>query len=339
MKNDPPSTRRRSAAGRFRGRPGAEARGPASRAAARKAGRGGDPLAELARVLRGTHAPSEALAAVAHQAHRLSGAARVTLELADEAGVGPARPPVSWPPAEGAPPAEAPPGALALPLVFHGRRRGTLTLTPARPVRAWPEALVRRLEILATLAAAALVRPSPDQPSGGDPVRDEQTGAHSGAFLAAYLSQAVAQARRRGEPLSVICVGLDRLDCPEEAAPGRVEGAMRRAVRTMLAALRAGDMVARLDRFQLAAALPGASQADARSLAESLLGAIETAVAAPSPVASLGVATFPDDAGEPGPLLAAAREALARAYASGPGEIVTAPARSRGRSSLRLRVG
>jgi diguanylate cyclase (GGDEF)-like protein len=300
--------------------------------------RAGDPLDELALLVRRSHGSAEARAAVVFLAQRLSGAERVELWLPEEPGRA-SRRVAWWPSCEGVASGVEAPAPLVLPLLSGGQTRGTLRFFPNHCGRAWPARLIRRLTTFGTLAAATGLWAAPV--AGSDSIRDPLTGAHNGAFLAAYMTQAVAQARRTGDPLALLCVGLDsaaRHD-PAEAA-----SMMSRVVRTMLGALRSSDVVARLDDDRLAVALPGAGLAAAQKLAVSLQRAI--AEAEPAPMAahpvtvSLGVAGLPEHAREPGPLLAAAREALARAQSDGTGRIVVAPPLGgTGLSTLLHRVG
>jgi diguanylate cyclase len=114
-----------------------------------------------------------------------------------------------------------------------------------------------------------------------------------------------------------------------EVGPELADVALRRATRAMVGTLRTSDVVARLDETRLAAVLPATPLRDALNVAVSLRRAVEEACVAMStgtPLsASLGIAGFPDHGREPGPLLAAAREALARAQSQGTSRIVEAP--------------
>jgi diguanylate cyclase (GGDEF)-like protein len=305
-------------------------------AAARRFGLGRGPTGEaivsqFARTLRGTHTPAELRSALVYLAHRISGACRVELHLDDRPG----RPPrcvAGWPGAavSDAHRAPAPTAAVVtLPLQFEGRIRGLLRLVPARgPIRS--RAVLRRLEMLCVLAAAAELRSG--RPDDADAAHDPVTGAYNAAYLGAFLSHALARARRRIEPLTLLNIELDRL----AALRGRPGGELAdivlgRAARAMLETLRASDVVGRLDADRLVAVLPGCDVKDGLRLARVVRQAIAEALLASgieaAPAVLIGVASYPDHALESGPLLAAAGEALARARIGGPGAdaVATAP--------------
>jgi diguanylate cyclase (GGDEF)-like protein len=161
--------------------------------------------------------------------------------------------------------------------------------------------------------------------------RDPGSGAYNASFLNAFLTHALAQARRRSESLSVLCVGTDRRLAQIRSQDGSeiADAALKRMARAMTSTLRTTDVVARLDDGRLVAVLPGASVTDAVSVAEAVRRAIAEAgvtAAAANPIAApIGVAAFPEHARDVGPLVAAAGEALARAEVLGPDRVAVAP--------------
>jgi diguanylate cyclase (GGDEF)-like protein len=297
---------------------------------------GGEVVPEYVELTRGLRTVSEMRQALVRVAFRLSEAKRVELDVYD-GPEGVARRVATWPPPgsaewqgdleDSAYDATEVGSPLCLSLRFGGRSHGTLRLIPGRR-RRWPSRLIRRLTAVCALAGAVerISGPAGDDDAARDPV----TGAFNAAFLSAFLTQAVAQARRRGEPLSVLCAGADWLEgVREEHGTEIADSAVRRMARAMAATLRASDVVARLDDGRLIALLPAAALADAMRVAESVRRAIIEAgltAATPAPLtSSIGVAAYPDHAADAGHLLAAAREALARARTQGAGFIATAP--------------
>jgi diguanylate cyclase (GGDEF)-like protein len=250
---------------------------------------GPDPLGDFAERLAGATTTAEVRTALAEAAHKLGGR-----RASDDGG-----------------------SNLAIPLKFGGRSVGSLRL--AADPRRWSGRSRRRLEALASLAAAAEIALEATRKLGSasaaEPVRDPATGLPTAAFLEAHLTQALALARRRKEALSLMAVrveGLDRLrecDGPEFALM-----ALGLAGRAVAGTLRASDLVARLDGDRLAAVLPGASKADAARIGEVVRRAVaEAGVASSVPatlVASVGVASYPDDAETPRALLSACDQAL-----------------------------
>ena len=136
-------------------------------------------------------------------------------------------------------------------------------------------------------------------------------------FLNAVLPFALNQARRHNEPLSLVCVAIDRLGGIQELL-GRaaVDQLVRSVGETVASLIRASDIVARLDDDRVVAVLPRApgggalhvAQKICESVAEKSPGDGET----PRVTVSIGVATFPACADNVFSLFDAADEALAR---------------------------
>jgi diguanylate cyclase (GGDEF)-like protein len=206
---------------------------------------------------------------------------------------------------------------------------GTLRLS-ARGRRPWSPRVVRRLTTLCAIASAAeraLARPTRGD---AEPNFDPTRGPHGSTILAAFLTFAQAQARRRHEPLSLMEVAVDRLDSIRELLGEELaEAAVERIARAIKSTVRASDVVARLEEGRIAVLLPNATDENALKVAESIRAAIARAGAAsttmPSLTASIGLATYPDHAHDVATLRAAAASTLTKAREQGPDQIVTAP--------------
>ncbi len=230
---------------------------------------------------------------------------------------------------------------VAVSLQFDGRVRGLLRLLLGR--RGLGGSVVRhRLEVLSVLAAAAELRSA--RLDECDAARDPATGAFNPAYLGAFLTHALARARRRFEALSVLCIEIGPLTAwRDPRGEELVDAALSRAVRAMSATLRISDIIARQDHDRLVAVLPGCNADDGLRLARMLQQTIAEAVQAggidPAPGVTIGLASYPDHALEAGPLLAASSEALARAQ--GPDRVASAPSLrpSPTRSLILHRVG
>jgi diguanylate cyclase (GGDEF)-like protein len=218
---------------------------------------------------------------------------------------------------------------LQLPLKAGDRTFGTLRLT-AKGHRPWPSRVVHRLRTLCAIASTAergLGRPNRGD---ADPTFDPTRGPHGSTILAAFLSFAHAQARRRHESLSLLEVAVDRLDSIRELLGDELaETAIERVSRAIKATIRASDVVARLEEGRIVVLLPNASDENALKIAESIRAAIARGGAAsttmPSLTASIGVATYPDHAHDIATLRAAASSTLTKAREQGHGRIATAP--------------
>jgi diguanylate cyclase (GGDEF)-like protein len=171
--------------------------------------------------------------------------------------------------------------------------------------------------------ADAPIRTSCEQP---DVVRDA-------TFLNAVLPFALGQSRRHGEPVSLLCLQLDRLGAMRDLlGPAIADGLLQDLARTVASVVRSSDIVARLDDDRIVALLVRARGADAirvartigRAVAESGLGSPRL----PGASVSIGVAEFPATARDAASLLDAADEAMSRARARGSNAAVLAEPRA-----------
>jgi diguanylate cyclase (GGDEF)-like protein len=118
--------------------------------------------------------------------------------------------------------------------------------------------------------------------------------------------------------------------------------ALRKVGRTVARSLRSSDLIARLDDGRLAAVLPGTSAAHARSVAELIRSTVASTCAAtpsmPLLTVSIGVASFPEHAGDLVTLRAAAAASLADARSRGRDRVASAAAPRMAESVTQLRV-
>lgn len=238
------------------------------------------------------------------------------------------------------------PKALQLPLKAGDSAFGTLRLT-ARDRKPWSPRVLRRLATLCAIAASAergLSRPGRAL-APADPASEFGQGSQSSAILAAFLSFAQAQARRRHEPLSLMELAVDRLDSIHELLGAEIaEAAVERVARAVNATIRASDVVARLDDGRLAVLLPNASPENALKVADAVRVAIAragaTSTTMPSLTASIGLASYPDHAHDVASLRAAASSTLTRAREQGHDQIaIASPIPPANAPGLAQRVG
>ena len=141
-------------------------------------------------------------------------------------------------------------------------------------------------------------------------------------FLNAVLPFALEQSRRYGEPVSLVCVRLDRLGAIRDlTGVGMADRLVHELGEMVGSVVRASDLVARLDDDRIVALLVR-SRADGamkvartigHAVAESGLGSLRL----PGTTVSIGVAEFPTIARDAASLLEAADEAMAIARAAG----------------------
>lgn len=145
---------------------------------------------------------------------------------------------------------------------------------------------------------------------------------HDATFLNAVLPFALAQARRHGEPVSLVCVQLDRLGAIRNLlGPEIADRLVLDLAETVASLVRSSDIVARLDDDRVVALLVRArgdgamkvARTIGRAVAEAGLGAPRL----PGASVSIGVAEYPAVARDAASLLDAADEAMCRARAEG----------------------
>src|SRR5262249_11419748 len=148
-------------------------------------------------------------------------------------------------------------------------------------------------------------------------------------FLNAVLPFALSQARRHREPLSIVCIAIDRLSAIKQLL-GKPESdrLVRRVAEVVGTMIRSSDIVARLDDDRIVAVLPRAPRGGAMHVAENICRKVQANHPAdgglPSPTVSIGVATYPSCADNVYSLFDAADEALAWAQKSGRSQAVLA---------------
>lgn len=298
-----------------------------------------EPLLQFAEVVAEAPNPVAVAEAVVRIAHEVANVRRV--ELIRERGWGVARL-AAWPEVEAEPSSRSPSQALreedlrqgrspmiGIPARHGGRTIATLWLYAEHP-RVWPTELVRTLTALATLGASAGFAPDETADPAGIPAHDLATSLPNSTFLESFLTYAVAQAQRKHEPLSLLCIGLDRVEALKRLhGPGFVRELGKTVATVVSGTLRSSDLVARLQDSRFIAVLPNARHDDAVLIAETVQNALvegaQANAAAPILSTSIGVVSFPDHAPDAPTLLHAATEALAECRAKGLGQIYGPP--------------
>jgi len=320
-----------------------------------------DVLHEFSAIIETEDNPAMVEAALLRQARRIVTACRVELIT----GLTPTVDRGNHIQSEGAGPAsdESPlcPGAdrsgrsLEVPLCCGKAVRGRLRIrSRARGITSLTKKTIRQLTTLCTVGASALdslyrQKEWPwdddvahlDDPPGADPARSAsrtevnfpQTALlHDATFLNAVLPFALNQARRHREPLSLVCVSIDRLGGIRKLlGHAAVDGLVRKVAETVASLIRTSDIVARLDDDRVVAVLPRAPGGGALDVAQKICRAVMQKTSAgcepPNVTVSIGVATFPSCADNVFSLFDAADGALARAQSQGRNQAALAPPR------------
>ncbi len=198
---------------------------------------------------------------------------------------------------------------------------------------------VRRLTTIGTMAACAmeglglftewpevnLMHTDRRESASSDAVRADrhrEIQLQDATFLNAVLPFALSQARRHREPLSIVCVAIDRLSAIKQLL-GKTEAdrLVQHVAQTVGCLIRSSDIVARLDDDRIVAVLPRAPRGGAMHVAENICRVVHGSTAAgcqtPTLTVSIGAATFPSCAENVYSLFDAADEALAWAQKNG----------------------
>jgi diguanylate cyclase (GGDEF)-like protein len=228
-------------------------------------------------------------------------------------------------------------------------------LSPARGGSVGTHELRRRLSTACRLAAVALenVRrqtewqwTGPDQPPEGDrsgaaapeaietrnPAEPAAAVVRDATFLNAVLPFALSQAKRHHEPLSLLCLGVDRLGAIQDLlGPAVADRLVQQTGRTVASLVRSSDIVARLDDDRIIALLVRAGGASALQVAQVICRTIaesnHTESEFPATTVSIGVAEFPAAAHNVFSLLDAADEAWSEARSRGQNQAVLSASR------------
>ncbi len=245
---------------------------------------------------------------------------------------------------------------VEIPLRCGGSDHGRLRVkSPAQGRTAGSPEVRRRLSTACTMAGAALenvrrqtewhwtsaeAAPAGNRSAGGAPdTVASRTQADPPAavvrdatFLNAVLPFALSQAKRYSEPLSLLCVGVDRLGAIKDLlGPGVADRLVQQTGRTVASLVRSSDIVARLEDDRIVALLVRARGASALHVAQVICRTIAeshpTDPELPAATVSIGVAEFPTAARNVFTLLDAADEALTLARSQGRNQAVLSTSR------------
>lgn len=149
-------------------------------------------------------------------------------------------------------------------------------------------------------------------------LHDQLTTLPNRTLLADRLAHAITASRRTQTPFSVLMLDLDGFKAVNDRY-GHAVGdlCLREAALRLKAVLRASDTLARLGGDEFVALIPGADATAASAAATRMEAALRRPLRLDghrvSVRASIGIATYPEDAAEATPLLSAADRAMYRA--------------------------
>lgn len=215
----------------------------------------------------------------------------------------------------GAPAARA---SLHVPVLDGGRVRAVLVLALPAPLPDGEVRLPRLLGLLAADAALALARDDLTRELAAQASTDPLTGLLNRRAWDAAVRRATAVAERRGAPLTLVALDVDRFKAYNDAH-GHAAGdaLLQAAAQSWLGHLRSGDVLARTGGEEFVVLVHDADAEAGRRLAERLLTALPD-----GQTCSAGVAEWGGDTADA--LLARADEALYAAKQSGRARAVVA---------------
>ncbi len=148
-------------------------------------------------------------------------------------------------------------------------------------------------------------------------------------FLNAVLPFAFGQARRHGEPLSLLCAEIDRLGGIRDLlGRDQADRAVRNVGSHIASMIRDSDIVARIEDDRIIAVLPRARIKDGWRVAQEICRSMEKhpklLPGLPGLTVSIGVAEYPACAGSVFALLDAADHALTEAKSQGRNQAIAA---------------
>jgi diguanylate cyclase (GGDEF)-like protein len=210
--------------------------------------------------------------------------------------------------------------SAAVPVIYRERTMGVLMVTSDDPQRLWQENEVMLLRTVADQVAVAVNHARLFEQMQHQALTDALTGCFNRRFFEIQLERDLHLATRMRQPVSLILVDIDhfkRLNDTHghdagDAALRILAGALREEVRGV-------DTAARYGGEEFAIILPQTGHEGARVVAERLRSRIErTEVPGVGCItASLGVATFPNDASSRELLVTSADRALFLAKRTG----------------------
>ena len=208
----------------------------------------------------------------------------------------------------------------AVPVIYHERTMGVLLVTSDNPQRIWQDNEIMLLRTVADQVAVAVNHARLFQQMQHQALTDGLTGCFNRRFFEIQLERDLHLATRMRQPVSLILLDIDHFKRVNDthghdagdAALRILAGALREEVRGV-------DTAARYGGEEFAIILPQAGSEGALVVAERLRARIErTEVPGVGSItASLGVATFPQDASSRELLVTSADRALYQAKRSG----------------------
>ena len=221
---------------------------------------------------------------------------------------------------------------LAVPLAFKGHTLGVIELVNAEGDALFSEEDLRILGTVAEFSAIAIENARNFHKVQELTVLDDHTGLFNSRHLKRQLESEVVRATRFGHPVSVIFFDLDHFKRVNDTHGHQAGSQVRPEVgKLLLRALRSTDVPVRYGGDEFVILMPETSKDQALAAARRIGAEIgrepflsDKRFGPLKLTASLGVASFPDDARDPEGLIRRADEAMYRVKADGRAGVLAA---------------
>jgi diguanylate cyclase (GGDEF)-like protein len=154
--------------------------------------------------------------------------------------------------------------------------------------------------------------------SGQSAAVDGVTGAYNFVLFDQLLAGEIGRSKLRGHSCSLMLAEIDKLDSfAAKGGPDASDQVLKTFVGMLRKAIRPGDLIARMDRAELALMLPETARDEAEALGLKVCKGAEWSF-----TVSAGLATFPRDASDAESLVKKARSALQAAKSRGGNQLL-----------------
>lgn len=218
---------------------------------------------------------------------------------------------------------------IAVPMVIERNFMGLVRVDSDQPGR-FQEVDLQQLELYAHISTLALENARLFEKVNAMATRDGLTGLATHRVFQEKLTDEIQRAARYHTPLSLVMLDIDHFKSVNDNH-GHLAGdeVLKEVARVMLEHCRPVDFAARYGGEEFCLILPEVGLSQARRLAESLREKISgTAISLSrerlSVTASLGCASFPDEAQTPAQLIRTADQRLYRAKTTGRNKVIAA---------------
>jgi diguanylate cyclase (GGDEF)-like protein len=190
---------------------------------------------------------------------------------------------------------------MVVPIVSFGRVIGALNLYGPSS-HSFSEDDLRTLTAVANRAALAIQNARAFDSVRDSAMKDPITGLHNGRYLQIYLEHEISRSARHGEPLSVLCIDLDKFKAVNDTLGHQVgDMVLKDSARVFRSQLRDYDLVTRTGGDEFVVVLPGTSETEVQMTADRIRRAMASYAQTDSDLeglgfgASVGSATYPTD--------------------------------------------